>query len=123
MAISRLIVFGSRGWTDYQRLKEAVRKLNPDAICHGGARGADTLAALVGEELGIPVRRYLADWTSHGRSAGIIRNRQMLEEFRPVMGLGATMDLRASRGTFDMMSRLLSAGIPVLMISEPHTYG
>ena len=52
-------------------------------LAHGGASGADTLAGRWAEENEIPVTVFEADWKGHGKSAGPVRNRRMLEEFRP----------------------------------------
>jgi hypothetical protein len=52
-------------------------------LCHGGAKGADTIAGLIARELGKFVTEFPADWNRYGKGAGPIRNRQMLDEFRP----------------------------------------
>jgi hypothetical protein len=61
-----------------------------------GATDADTLAREFGEHKGIPVRTFPADWERHGRAAGPIRNRQMLEEGKPDLVV-AFLDGRARR--------------------------
>lgn len=40
---------------------------------------ADTLGVAWASANGIPVKHYPADWDAYGRSAGIIRNKQMAE--------------------------------------------
>jgi hypothetical protein len=45
----------------------------------GGAPGVDTLGEHWAHELGIPVSRFLADWTRYGRRAGPIRNMEMAD--------------------------------------------
>jgi hypothetical protein len=52
-------------------------------IIHGAAAGADTLAGDWAAERGVPVRLFRANWEKHGRAAGPIRNRQMLDEGKP----------------------------------------
>lgn len=48
-------------------------------LFHGAARGADQLIAAAAKQLGWSVAALPADWHRHGRSAGPIRNRQLLD--------------------------------------------
>ncbi|MFO8238205.1 MAG: SLOG family protein [Prochlorococcaceae cyanobacterium] len=48
-------------------------------LLHGGARGADRAIGRAARQLGWPVAVLPADWHRHGRAAGPIRNRELLE--------------------------------------------
>lgn len=48
-------------------------------VLEGGAEGADACAWAWAQNRGILSRRFPADWKAHGRSAGPIRNRLMLD--------------------------------------------
>jgi hypothetical protein len=48
-------------------------------LLHGGARGADRAIGRAAQQLGWPVEVLPADWRRHGRAAGPIRNRELLE--------------------------------------------
>jgi hypothetical protein len=48
-------------------------------IVHGGARGADRLAAEIASTLGLEVEEHPANWYGHGKSAGYRRNIEMLD--------------------------------------------
>jgi len=48
-------------------------------LLHGGARGADAAIARAGRQLGWSSLVLPAQWQRHGRAAGPIRNRQLLE--------------------------------------------
>ena len=48
-------------------------------IIHGDAKGADKAADRCAKKWGWTVERYPADWNTYGKSAGIIRNTQMLD--------------------------------------------
>lgn len=48
-------------------------------LFHGGARGADAAIARAAQQLGWPAVALPAEWEQHGRAAGPIRNRQLLE--------------------------------------------
>ena len=86
MELKRVVVAGSRDFTDYTEAKEYIdfcisniRKENEIVIVSGGAKGADTLGEQYAEENGFNVERYLPDWEKYGRGAGIRRNKTMVE--------------------------------------------
>lgn len=51
-------------------------------LIEGEAPGADQLAANWALSRGVPLQPFPANWAKHGRSAGPIRNEQMLREGR-----------------------------------------
>ena len=79
----RVIVAGSRTFTDYDFLKEkldkAFAKHKPTSIVCGEAKGADTLGRRYAEEHGIQIDSFQADWVTYGKQAGYIRNEQMAD--------------------------------------------
>src|SRR5690348_8540698 len=52
-------------------------------IISGAARGVDTVALDWAVINWCPSEEYPADWDTHGKAAGPIRNKQMLEEGKP----------------------------------------
>src|SRR5690606_25888276 len=52
-------------------------------VIEGGAPGADTFAGEWAEEFSDKHERYPANWEVHGKAAGFIRNKRMLEEGKP----------------------------------------
>lgn len=108
----RVLVCGSRSWTDHRAIGARLAKLaDGTRILHGGARGVDTLAGQFANALGFPVSVYFADWEMHGKAAGLIRNQKMLDEGRPCLVI-AFWD-GTSRGTKDMIARAEKAGVLV----------
>lgn len=99
----RLLVSGSRSWTDTSLIREWLIHLKPDVVIHGGASGADSLCGQVAEEMGLIVQVYKAEWKRFGLKAGKIRNQKMLDDGNPDM-LCAFWD-GESRGTYDMLMR------------------
>lgn len=115
--MKRVLITGSRNWTDVTTILKALEELpEGSVICHGAAAGADTIAAEVAEELGIPSFAYPAKWREQGRAAGPIRNQYMLDDFKPDLVLAFPMP--GSVGTVDMMKRAEKAGIPVVRPAE-----
>lgn len=58
--------------------------------------------------------RVHADWDKHGRSAGPIRNRVMIERHRP----GLVVAFPGGRGTRNMMEEATFCGVEVRMIRD-----
>ena len=85
LCVFRLIVAGSRSFSDYGRLAADLDRLlvnrlpSVEIVCGGCPSGADALAARYASERGLPLRVFPADWSSFGRSAGPLRNRAMAE--------------------------------------------
>jgi hypothetical protein len=83
----RVLVCGSRKYSDYSFLSSVLDTLNRDnditLIIHGAASGADSLADRWAGTNNIPVRAFPADWVRHGRAAGPLRNKKMLDEGQP----------------------------------------
>lgn len=76
----RIIVTGGRDYKDQKKLEEVLDLLYPSFVIEGGAAGADELARTWCLKNKVEGKTYRADWNKHGRSAGPIRNRQMIEE-------------------------------------------
>jgi hypothetical protein len=75
----KLAVVGSRSFIDYEFLKKMLAFHECTQIISGGARGADRLAKQYAAENGISIREFLPDWDTHGKSAGYLRNKQIVE--------------------------------------------
>ncbi len=116
----RVLVCGSRHWTDRATVKEWLAKLpRRSVIIHGGCRGADVIAGEVAVELGFGVAVFPADWKLHGKAAGPIRNEQMIVDAVPQRVFAFTEALMRNQrptGTSDCVMRALSHGIPVTIV-------
>jgi hypothetical protein len=107
----RVIVAGSRGITDLSVVREALERSGFEVteVVSGGARGVDRLGEELAREMGLPCRVFPAEWSSHGRSAGVLRNRRMAEY---ADALVAVWDGR-SRGTANMIREAGERGLAV----------
>lgn len=114
----RILITGSRDWTDHVAIQKAITTHTlgqskwRTTIVHGACpTGADLLAAEFALNEGFRVESYSADWSTHGRAAGPIRNQQMVD-------LGADIclafPLGESRGTRHCMQAAEKAGIEVI---------
>lgn len=113
----KTIVCGSRDWTDRDCIAAWMLLRDVTHVIEGGARGADRIARDVARSNKITVQTYEADWKKHGRAAGPIRNRQMLEA-KPDQVLAFPKGV--SRGTRDMITAAQDAGVPVIVVEWEH---
>lgn len=109
----RILVCGSRTWTDGQRIYEALKRfLHEDVlVIDGGANGADKLGHEAALGLGFRTVRFHANWHKYGRRAGVLRNEKMLNEGQPDLVM-AFWD-GASRSTAHMIDISKRAGVRV----------
>lgn len=110
----RVLVCGGRDYHDRDHIWNTLVSI-PDVTCiiHGCATGADSEAMIVAEALGIKHAPFRADWHTHGKAAGPIRNQRMLDEGKPDL----VVAFPGGRGTADMVKRAKAAGIPVREVS------
>jgi hypothetical protein len=109
----RVLVCGDRRWVDAGFIWRDL-SVFPDGtvVIEGEARGADRRAGEAAVDLGFEVLRFPAEWHRYRGGAGPIRNSQQLREGEPEYWLAYHDDLGSSTGTFDMVTKLIEAGIP-----------
>jgi hypothetical protein len=77
----RVIIAGSRGFNDYDLLKEKCdyffQNYKDIEIISGTANGADKLGERYAIENGYQLKLFPADWNRYGNSAGFRRNVEM----------------------------------------------
>lgn len=118
--MKRIIVCGCRDWTDRHRVYLELDNLNAVwrdvTIVHGACdASADRFAAWWADIVHVPAEPHPADWKTHGKAAGPIRNREMAQA-------GADLCLAfwdgKSRGTLSMITEAVKAGIPVRIVPK-----
>lgn len=55
----KIAIAGTRQFRDQTQMNSALDRLHPSEILHGGAEGADALAASYGRRKGLPVNLFL----------------------------------------------------------------
>lgn len=117
----RVLVCGGRNWTDGDTIYNVLSRLaiKPTLLIEGEARGADSLARLAAEKLGVPVQKFPAKWKQYGRAAGYIRNKQMLDEGKPDMVIAFHNDIDTSKGTKMMVELARKAGVTTVVYGGP----
>lgn len=80
----RLLITGSRDWTDrvtiMQQLLDVARDYGDEVVLVSGAcpTGADKICEDMARVFGWTVEQHPADWETHGKAAGPLRNKQMV---------------------------------------------
>lgn len=114
----RILITGSRNWDQPEVIKGALTigqgllqfGATRPTLVHGGAPGADTIAAHIAARHGWAIEEHPANWAKYGKQAGYLRNQEMVD-------LGADICLAFikdhSRGATMCADLADAAGIPV----------
>lgn len=118
-AVLSVLICGSRHFADPFTLSLAIDKRVQELpaeciVIVGGAKGADQIAEKAALRHGHPVSRYEADWETHGKRAGIIRNLAMLDA-KPDLVIAFWDGI--SRGTKHTITEARRRGIPVEVVT------
>ena len=77
----RIGIVGSRDYPDLNEVLEYVSSLPKDTVVvSGGAKGVDSVAEEEARRLGLKVVVHRAQWDKHGKSAGVIRNKVLVND-------------------------------------------
>jgi hypothetical protein len=110
----RVLVTGGRDFSDRLLVERTLNSIHLNqeitVLIHGAARGADELAGTWAYENHIIESVFPANWSKYGKSAGPIRNKQMLLEGMPDL----VVAFPGGRGTANMVQQARNAGIPVM---------
>ena len=79
-----IAIAGCRDYTNYDEAAAFIdmcickyAKVNDIVILSGGCRGADALGEKYAKEHGHDILRFPAKWDIYGRTAGIVRNKEI----------------------------------------------
>lgn len=123
MNIFKVIIAGSRNYSDYDTLKRMCDSAlannlgQPDVkvvIVSGHAPGADSLGERYAKERGLDVEIYPADWAKNGRAAGPIRNKKMAEIADALIAFPKAGD--KNRGTQNMVDTAEQMGLQIITV-------
>ncbi len=107
----KVIIAGSRGVTLWTSITIAVEEsgFNITEVVSGMARGADMLGEEYANVNNLPVKRFPADWSKYGKSAGYKRNQEMAKYADALIAIWDGQ----SRGTGHMIDIATEAGLKV----------
>ena len=105
----KLLVTGGRSFRDWPHVWRELDRIAPSLIIVGDCKtGVDATVRRWGSVHSVRVVVFEADWDTHGKAAGPIRNQKMVDE-EPDLCLA----FHGGRGTEDCVRRAQKAGIEV----------
>lgn len=123
----RIIIAGSRNFSDYELLVCVADQIISELNCHnetiqiisGGAVGADQLGERYAKQRGYRCMRFPADWNKYGRRAGYLRNLQMAEHAISDDSHGVLIALwdGESKGTGHMINIARTHGLDIHIVN------
>lgn len=115
--IFKVLVCGGRDYKVYcdieSVIKAAHEKYKFTHVITGGADGADSYAKSAAQAIGIQTVECEALWNIHGKAAGPIRNKNMLD-----LGPDLVIAFPGGKGTASMVALARAAGIKVEVVGE-----
>ena len=81
-------------------------------VVSGTAKGVDSHGESWAKENGIPVKRFPANWDEFGKSAGCIRNQEMLDYYEQLICIWYGL----SKGTKNMLTIAKRKKIPIYLL-------
>jgi hypothetical protein len=100
----RVVIAGSRKIKDYDFVEFAIKKANIhiSEVVSGGANGVDSLGEEWAQKHDVKIKKFPADWDTHGKSAGPIRNAEMADYCHAAIIVWDG----TSQGTFNMIENM-----------------
>lgn len=112
---TRVIVCGGRDFNNrelcFESLDRYLKGYENIEIVSGHARGADTLGEEYAHAHGLKLTIFEADWEQYGKSAGAVRNRQMLKYASKETPVVIAFWDGKSRGTKNMIDQAMEKAI------------
>ena len=108
-------VIGGRDFKDYDLMVKTLDsfKSKITLIVSGHAQGADILGERYAKENEIETKIFVPDWEKFGKSAGFIRNSDIINEAELIFAFWNN----SSRGTKDSIDKANKLGKPVIIIN------
>ena len=109
----RLIIAGGRDYIFKKKDFDKIAKIEGiTEVVSGCARGADSCGEEWAIQNGISIKKFPADWDTHGLKAGHIRNGQMAEYAE------AVVLLPGGKGTDNMFKQAKQKGLTIFDLRE-----
>ena len=114
----RMLVCGGRHFDNASWLRVTLDEMHKNepvsCLIEGGALGADRLAREWAIRAGAEVMTFDADWMAHGKKAGPMRNRRMLQEGMPDL----VVAFPGGAGTANLLNQARWRGIQTAIFTE-----
>lgn len=112
--MNEVIVTGGRDYKFKNFVYEVLDFYHPDIIIQGGATGVDAFALAWAKDRKKKYYECKADWNKHGKAAGPIRNKEMLDTFP-----NATIIVfSGGRGTANMLAQAKKQKRNIIIVDD-----
>ena len=122
--IAKLAIVGSRTFNDYALLERFILDTFDYStlreIISGGAIGTDTLAAQFAHTFNLPLTIFLPQWHRHGRAAGNIRNRAIVDAAEFVLAV-SIQNSPGTRSTINYCQKVHKPYLLLTLSADGHT--
>ena len=114
----RVAIIGSRDFNDYELVQKTLNPVKEKItlIVSGGARGADSLGARYAKDNQIETSIFIPDWDKHGKSAGYIRNKDIVSNCDVVIAFWDGQS-KGTQHSFKL-AKELNKGIKIIKYNE-----
>jgi len=107
--MKKTAVVGTRTFEDKKHMYSILDGMRIEFLITGEARGADKLARDYAYDNDIPFEVYVADWNSFGKSAGPMRNNELIKDADEVIAFWDGNSV----GTKNTIKLAKKKGIPI----------
>lgn len=109
----KVAVIGSRGFNDYDLVKETLKHHTITLLVSGGAKGADSLGERYANENNIETLIFKPDWKKHGPAAGPLRNTDIVNNADTIIAFWDG----ESKGTKDSITKAEKLGKNIIIVN------
>ena len=102
----KLLITGSRTINDKELIFSELDKFDFDILISGGAKGIDQFAEEYAQIKSIPIEQCKPDYRKYGRTAPIVRNKEMVELCDTVLAIWD----KKSKGTKSTIEHAVKLG-------------
>ncbi|MCK9428783.1 MAG: DUF2493 domain-containing protein [Candidatus Omnitrophica bacterium] len=110
----KTIIAGSRDIVDYMLVCDAIQQSGFEIteVISGAARGVDRAGEIWAKENHVPLKQFFAQWEERGKSAGYIRNAEMVDYAEALIAV-----TNGSKGTAHTIDLANKKGIKVFVLN------
>lgn len=114
-----VLICGDRNWDNFKVIENFILTLpKGTTIIEGDCRGVDKISGYLARKHGLEVIAVRAKWEIYGLAAGPIRNKEMLDKYKPDLVVAFHNNVENSKGTKNMVEQAAKAGIEVRLMKE-----
>lgn len=116
--MNRVIVIGSRNWREASPIWNALDRVDPRVVLHGGEPGACAIAHEWCQARGRVAVVFFPDWEEGEKAAPVARNLKMLSAAKDALVLAFPLPLTESHAAWHCVTEARNRGMRVEVAGE-----